>query len=89
VDQRLKHLIEELVQAVNESLTVAPRINEVIEKIRDEGHEVLMIVEATICLKDQEGRSISDSEEVDLEISAEDRQFLKSLKISIDSEDNY
>jgi len=87
VNDELKALVEELGAAINASLADAPRINEVIEKIRDTGNDIFLILEATICLENKAGERIFEQklgEGGALDISSEDRKFLKSLKIKVD-----
>lgn len=83
MNEQLKLLVEDLGAAINEALAEAPRINEAIEKIRASGHDVFLILEATICLENREGERVFE-EPAPLEMNAEDRQFLKSLKIKFD-----
>jgi len=93
VNDELKALVEELGAAINASLADAPRINEVIEKIRETGNDIFLILEATICLENKAGEkifeeAISSNKNKDLDISSEDRMFLKSLKIKFDDSDS-
>ena len=90
MNDELKALVEELGEAINASLADAPRINEVIEKIRDTGNDIFLILEATICLENKSGERIFEQKLGDsgaLDISSEDRKFLKSLKIKVDDSD--
>ena len=90
MNDELKALVEELGAAINASLADAPRINEVIEKIRDTGNDIFLILEATICLENKSGERIFEQklgEAGALDISSEDRKFLKSLKIKVDDSD--
>jgi len=89
VNDELKALVEELGAAINASLADAPRINEVIEKIRETGNDIFLILEATICLENKAGEkifeeAITSTNNKDFDMSSEDRKFLKSLKIKID-----
>ena len=90
MNDELKALVEELGAAINASLADAPRINEVIEKIRDTGNDIFLILEATICLENKSGERIFEQklgDVGDLDINSEDRKFLKSLKIKFDESD--
>ena len=89
MNDELKALVEELGAAINASLADAPRINEVIEKIRETGNDIFLILEATICLENKAGEkifeeAITSTNNKDFDMSSEDRKFLKSLKIKID-----
>ncbi len=90
MNDELKALVEELGAAINASLADAPRINEVIEKIRETGNDIFLILEATICLENKAGERIFEEklgEDGSLNMSSEDRKFLKSLKIKVDDSD--
>lgn len=48
MDERLKHLMQELGNAINEALSDSERIAEVIGDIRNAGYDVFLVLEATI-----------------------------------------
>ena len=48
VNQRLKQLMKELGEAINESLSEAEPIAAVIGKIKGEGYDVFLVLEATV-----------------------------------------
>lgn len=48
LDERLKHLMQELGNAINEALSDSERIAEVIGDIRNAGYDVFLVLEATI-----------------------------------------
>lgn len=66
-------------------------IAEARERIRDAGHEVYLVLEATIVLGDKEEESPASPalsvEQRLAEISHEDKQFLKSLNIKFDNDE--
>jgi hypothetical protein len=92
-DAEIKRLMKGLGESINETLSESPKINECIQKIRDAGYEVSLVIEAKIGFnrkgKDGERETISTSHRsegpVRLRITQEDAKFLKSLKISSDS----
>ncbi len=92
-DPEIKRLMKSLGEAINETLSESPKINNCIQSIRDSGYEVFLIIEAKIGFNRMEkGESLSEAqvtksdEPVRLNITSEDAKFLKSLKISVDSE---
>ncbi|MFN0086281.1 MAG: hypothetical protein ACKVX9_12915 [Blastocatellia bacterium] len=99
MDEQLQKLIRELGDAINHAIEESDAIDEVLERIRACGHDVFLVLEATIAFKDKEGEKGAGSkgeappfeaipvEQRLAEISHEDRQFLKSLNIKFDSED--
>ena len=48
MDERLKELMQELGNAINESLSESERISSAIEEIKVAGYEVFLVLEATI-----------------------------------------
>ncbi len=92
-DPEIKRLMKSLGEAINETLSDSPKINDCIQSIRDSGYEVFMIIEAKIGFnRTEKGDNLSathaakSDEPVRLNITSEDAKFLKSLKISVDSE---
>ena len=101
VDEPLKHLMQELGNAINDSLSESDRIAEAIGEIKKAGYDVFLVLEATIGFNRRaEG---SENEEEELEVSEEepkrnfeatgkikftsqDHRFLRALKIAVDDE---
>ena len=96
LDDRLKHLMKELGDAINESLSESEPIGDVIAKIKAHGYDVFLVLEATIGFskRDEEGeeevtetvaatRRPADSD-AQFKINAQDMKFLKSLRISVE-----
>lgn len=89
----MQKLLRELGEAINRALEESDDIAEARERIRDSGHEVYLMLEATIVLGDlqpEENRQPFSTVSVEqrlAEISHEDKQFLKSLNIRFDNED--
>ncbi len=94
VNTQLKRLIKELGEAINGSLSESEQIAQVIAKIKDEGYDIFLVLEATIGFnhRDEEGRarapelvgSRRKSSDPEFTITAHDVRFLKSLRISVD-----
>ncbi|MBP1596321.1 MAG: hypothetical protein H6Q05_1698 [Acidobacteria bacterium] len=92
-DAEIKRLMKNLEEAINETLSESPRINESIRNIQEAGYEAFLIIEATIGFNRRdkaESEAVSaisrTVEPVRLRITSEDAKFLKSLKISVDVE---
>jgi hypothetical protein len=95
VNTRLKKLMKELGDAINGTLSESDQIAQVIAKIKEEGYDIFLVLEATIGFnrrEEQEGqRSAPElvgtrrkSAEPEFSITAHDVRFLKSLRISVD-----
>ncbi|HMF90833.1 MAG TPA: hypothetical protein VKL40_09330 [Candidatus Angelobacter sp.] len=94
MNTQLKRLIKELGEAINGSLSESEQIAQVIAKIKEEGYDIFLVLEATIGFnrQDEEARTPSPelvssrrkNSEPEFTITAHDVRFLKSLRISID-----
>ena len=90
MDEKLKPLMKELGEAINESLSESDRIAEVISRIKGAGYDVFLVLEATIGFNRSEeeaaGKPSSSPRkgEIEFTINAQDQKFLKALKITVD-----
>ncbi len=93
MDQRLQKLMQELGDAINESLSDSEQIADVIAKIKTGGYDVFLVLEATIGFNrrddENEGSTTVSEQEHDpeLKVSPQDVKFLKSLRITLEGED--
>jgi len=91
---RLRELIQQLGEAIHESVIESEQIAGVVQDIRKHGFDVLLMLEATIGLNEV-GAKNADSAEAGEDAESEaggpftqnDLHFLKSLRISIEGED--
>lgn len=88
VDQQLQKLIQQLGDAINESLSDSESIAEVMARIKANGYDVFLVLEATIGFNrrdeaEPEPASTPASGEPEFRMSSQDVKFLKSLRISI------
>ncbi len=98
MDDKLKELMQELGNAINESLSDSDRIAGAIGEIKRAGYDVFLVLEATIGFnkRDEEGESESDERvgshpvRVDsngkIRLTSQDQKFLRALKISVEEE---
>jgi hypothetical protein len=93
VNPRLKQLMKELGEAINESLAESEPIAEVISRIKTGGYDVFLVLEATIGFNKSEEQSATPrpalvnsrtKADPDFKVNAQDVKFLKSLRISVD-----
>lgn len=91
MDERLKQLMKELGEAINGSLSDSEQIAEVISRIKADGYDVFLVLEATIGFnrRDEEepvGKPVlsQHGRHPEFKVSAQDMKFLKSLRISLD-----
>jgi hypothetical protein len=86
--------MKQLGEAINGSLSESEQIAQVIAKIKDEGFDVFLVLEATIGFNRHEDEAAEAPPELvgtrrknaepEFSINAHDVRFLKSLRISID-----
>jgi hypothetical protein len=92
VDKRLKSMMKELGDAINNSLSDSDEIAEVISRIKDGGYDVFVVLEATIGFNShseddsEETLSMSTHSAAEFEMTSQDLKFLKSLRISVGEE---
>ncbi len=55
MDDRIKQLLKELGDAINESISESAEVNDRIQKIRDEGYNLYVVLDATIGLNRDDG----------------------------------
>jgi hypothetical protein len=93
LNQKVKKLIQKLGEAIHESVSESENIAGVVKNIRDQGFDVLLMLEATIGLNEVEAEAeTGDAAQEDPlgPFTRHDLSFLKSLRISLpesDSED--
>jgi hypothetical protein len=91
---RLKELIQQLGEAIHESVIESEQIAGVVQDIRKHGFDVLLMLEATIGLNEVGAKNAESSESTDdasgesAPFTPNDLNFLKSLRISVEGEDD-
>jgi hypothetical protein len=99
VEERLKELMQELGNAINESLAESDRISSAIAEIKNAGYEVFLVLEATIGFNkcgDESGENKSEETPAGsrrefqtagtFKWTSQDQRFLRALKIAVDEE---
>ena len=102
MEEPLKHLMQELGNAINDSLSESDRIAEAIGEIKRAGYDVFLVLEATIGFnrRDEDGEE-EDEEQIEtaeepkqrtyeatgkIKFTSQDHRFLRALKIAVDDE---
>ena len=85
-NQTVKDLIQKLGEAIHESVSESDNIAEVVREIRNQGFDVLLMLEATIGLNqiDKDETESTPEETVEGPFTRNDLNFLKSLRITTD-----
>jgi len=86
VTSRLRELIQQLGEAIHESVIESEQIAGVVQDIRKHGFDVLLMLEATIGLNEVGSKEGSEEESGSEEgaFTQNDLNFLKSLRISVE-----
>lgn len=101
MDEPLKHLMQELGNAINDSLSESDRIAEAIGDIKKAGYDVFLVLEATIGFNRRDENADDDEEDHSdvveepkrvfettgkIKLTSQDHRFLRALKIAVDDE---
>jgi hypothetical protein len=99
LEERLKILMQELGNAINETLSDSDRIAEAIGEIKRAGYDVFLVLEATIGFNkrdDEEAGEFLEEDETEsprtfeatgkIKLTTQDHKFLRALKIAVDEE---
>lgn len=102
LDERLKELMQELGNAINESLSDSDRIATAIGEIKRAGYDVFLVLEATIGFnKRDESADENEGDESSrkepempvhfesagkIRLTSQDQKFLRALKISVEED---
>ena len=100
MEERLKGLMQDLGNAINESLSDSERIAEAIGEIKGAGYDVFLVLEATIGFNKREDGSEEGDESTasssaepnevksfgKVRFTTQDQRFLKALRITVDEE---
>jgi len=102
VEEPLKHLMQELGNAINDSLSESDRIAEAIGEIKRAGYDVFLVLEATIGFNRRDENGEEEEEEIEaaeepkpkrnfeatgkIKLTSQDHRFLRALKIAVDDD---
>lgn len=99
MDERLKELMQELGNAINDSLSDSDRIAGAIGEIKRAGYDVFLVLEATIGFNKREGeedesetetteqeQSVRSESTGKIRLTSQDHKFLRALKISVEED---
>lgn len=98
MEERLKGLMQDLGNAINESLSDSERIAEAIGEIKSAGYDVFLVLEATIGFNKRDSDSDDDDDEDSsltpqettttgkVRFTTQDQRFLKALRITAEEE---
>ena len=89
MNARVRKLIEQLGEAIHESVSESEQIAGVVQNIRSQGFDVLLMLEATIGLNEVEKEPAESPELIEgtETFTPQDVNFLRSLRISVEGDE--
>jgi hypothetical protein len=96
LNDHLRQMLKELGQAINESISGSGRVHDSIQRIRDEGYNLYMVLDAKVGVNrraprsggrrrsagaDARNRDVPSGEQAAFRINIKDLRFLKSVGI--------
>jgi len=87
MDEYTKRLAEEVGTAINESVQQSASVAEAIDRLREAGFEMELTLRLEIGLRPHKENQEAASTPESFELTADDLQVLRSMKIKIDSEE--
>ena len=94
-DEKLRQTVINLEKSIEQAIASSPQVEECLTRIRNEGYELSLVLQATLAfapmgeLDQKQVEEVTGAlDEVDAEfrMSTLDRKFLRSLKIAVDEE---
>ena len=91
MNQELKKLMKELGEAINQAVAESDQISDVMSRIKASGHDVFLVLEATIGFNQREGADEQSTPKEftssgKLEVTSQDLKFLRSMRIAMNNE---
>ena len=90
MEERLKSLMHDLGNAINDSLSESDRIAEAIGEIKQAGFDVFLVLEATIGFNRREEKpreadaDTAHTSTAKIRFTSHDQRFLKAMKIAVE-----
>ena len=94
-DDKLRQLVRNLEKTIEQAISSSPSVEECLSRIRDEGYELSLVLQATLAFAPvgeldqqqvEEVAGVSQAAEEQFRMSNLDKKFLRSLKIAVDEE---
>lgn len=92
-DEKLRRVVQNLEKSIEQAIASSPQVEECLTRIRDEGYEISLVLQATLAFAPMGELDLKQLEEVAgvfnesdarFRMSTLDRKFLRSLKIAVD-----
>lgn len=92
-DEKLRSLVRNLEKSIEQAIASSPQVEECLARIRGEGYELSLVLQATLAFapvgeldqtRVEEVAGVPDEAEALFRMSTLDKKFLRSLKIAVD-----
>jgi pentose-5-phosphate-3-epimerase len=84
INDEAKKIVQELGSAINAAVENSPQVAEAIERLREAGYEMELTLRLEIGLRAVDDVSEMSETETAFDLTDDDRQTLRSMKIRID-----
>src|SRR3972149_10587841 len=94
-EDKLRRLVQNLEKSIEQPIASSPQVEECLARIREEGYELSLVLQATLAFAPRGELNQEQVEEVagigggvlaSFRMSSLDKKFLRSLKIAVDEE---
>ena len=94
-DEKLRRVVQNLEKSIEQAIASSPQVEECLTRIRDQGYEISLVLQATLAFAPmgeldpkevEEVAGVLNKSDAQFRMSTLDRKFLRSLKIAIDEE---
>lgn len=94
-DEKLARLVRDLEKSIEKAISRSPQVEECLARIRAEGYDASLVLQATLAFAPRGQLKQEDVEELGgltnetqarFEMNSHDRKFLRSLKIAVDDD---
>jgi hypothetical protein len=94
-EDKLRRLVQNLEKSIEQAIASSPQVEECLARIREEGYELSLVLQATLAFAPRGELNQEQVEEVaglsgdalaSFRMSSLDKKFLRSLKIAVDED---
>ena len=95
-DEKMRRLVRNLEKSIEQAISSSPQVEECLTRIRGEGYELSLVLQATLAFAplgeldhkhvEEVAQMPDEAAEALFRMSTLDKKFLRSLKIAVDEE---
>jgi hypothetical protein len=95
-EDKMTRLVRDLERSIEQAIASSPQVEECLARVRDEGYDTSLVLQATLAFAPRGQLNQDDVEELGddsfegavarFKMSPHDKKFLRSLKIAVDDE---